>query len=48
MALGPKGGIVIEVKFQRSPASEKHLAAIGSLILDVSFFGQRLNYLDWR
>ena len=28
IALGPEGGIIIEVKFKRSPASEKDLAAI--------------------
>jgi len=46
MALGPEGGIVIEVKFQRSPASEKHLAAIASRVSAQKGWEFRAIYLN--
>jgi uncharacterized protein YutE (UPF0331/DUF86 family) len=46
MALGPEGGIVIEVKFQRSPASEKQLAAVARRVSAQKGWEFRAVYLN--
>jgi uncharacterized protein YutE (UPF0331/DUF86 family) len=46
IALGPEGGIVIEVKRQRSPASEQQLAAIARRVSDQRGWEFRAIYLN--
>lgn len=46
IALGPEGGIVIEAKFQRTPASEKHLAAIARRVSAQKGWEFRAIYLN--
>jgi uncharacterized protein YutE (UPF0331/DUF86 family) len=46
IALGPEGGMVIEVKFQRSPESEQHLAAIARSVSAQKGWEFRAIYLN--
>jgi uncharacterized protein YutE (UPF0331/DUF86 family) len=46
IALGPEGGIVVEVKFQRGPASEKHLATIARRVSAQKGWEFRAIYLN--
>ena len=46
IALGPEGGIIIEMKLRRSPASEKHLAAIAGRVSGQKGWEFRAIYLN--
>src|SRR5438477_4561195 len=46
IALGPEGGIIIEVKFRGSPASEKQLAAIARRVSGQKGWEFRAIYLN--
>jgi uncharacterized protein YutE (UPF0331/DUF86 family) len=46
IALGPEGGIIIEVKLRRIPASEKQLAAIARRVSDQKGWEFRAIYLN--
>src|SRR5438552_494558 len=46
IALGPEGGIIIEMKRGRSPASERQLAAIASRVSDQKGWEFRAIYLN--
>jgi len=46
IALGPEGGMIIELKLRRSPASEKQLAAIASRVSDQKGWEFRAIYLN--
>jgi uncharacterized protein YutE (UPF0331/DUF86 family) len=46
VALGPEGGIIIEVKSRRSPASENHLATIARRVSDQKGWEFRAIYID--
>jgi len=46
IAVGPEGGIIIEVKLRRNPASERQLAAIAKKISDQKGWEFRAIYLN--
>src|SRR5689334_23379854 len=46
IAMGPEGGIIIEMKLRRSPASEKQLAAIARRVSDQKGWEFRVIYLN--
>jgi hypothetical protein len=46
IAVGPEGGIIIEVKLRRNPASEKQLAAIAKRVSDQKGWEFRAIYLN--
>lgn len=46
IAVGPEGGIIIEVKLRRSPASERHLAALAKRVSNQRGWEFRVIYLN--